>query len=112
MGTSRQSEAVHDLVVELDDETPSPIRDLHDTLENCENRNIMEVFHDAQQSFDTAANAFSSGMGKNPLLQIGIGKEPSRPNLSEELKIIEFCFNFNGRKFWPIGVHDECRKNL
>jgi arginine decarboxylase len=39
-----------------------PLRDLKTTLEELTLRNLMESYHDAQQSFDMAINAFASGM--------------------------------------------------
>ena len=38
-----------------------PLVDLHETYQNINVRNLLESFHDAQQSLDTALNLFASG---------------------------------------------------
>ncbi len=46
---------------EFGDEVEQPLIDLRETLKSLSNKNLIESFHDAQQSLDSALNLFSLG---------------------------------------------------
>ena len=46
---------------ELPDEVEQPLTDLHQTYRSLSTKNMLESFHDAQQSLDSALNLFSLG---------------------------------------------------
>jgi arginine decarboxylase len=46
---------------ELSDDTEQPLIDLLETYKNLSSKNLLEGFHDAQQSLDSALNLFSLG---------------------------------------------------
>ncbi len=46
---------------EVREDSPQPVLDLHATLADLSLRNVLESFHDAQQAFDMAINAFATG---------------------------------------------------
>ena len=46
---------------EFNDEVEQPLLDLKDTLKGLTSKNLLESFHDAQQSLDSALNLFSLG---------------------------------------------------
>ena len=46
---------------EFNDEVEQPLLDLKDTLKGLSSKNLLESFHDAQQSLDSALNLFSLG---------------------------------------------------
>jgi arginine decarboxylase len=48
-------------VTEPAPDAEQPLVDLHETYQNINSRNLLESFHDAQQSLDTALNLFASG---------------------------------------------------
>ena len=56
-------EALH----EFGDEVEQPLIDLRETLRGLSSKNLLESFHDAQQSLDSALNLFS--LGYLPLVQ-------------------------------------------
>src|SRR5579872_1131375 len=48
-------------VPEISDDVEQPVTDLQETLRGLSNKNLLESFHDAQQSLDSALNLFSLG---------------------------------------------------
>ncbi|MFO0867590.1 MAG: biosynthetic arginine decarboxylase [Pirellulales bacterium] len=57
-GTNGKAAAVPD---ELPDDSPQPLRDLLDAYKNVTVRNVLESYHDAQQSLDTMMTLFGTG---------------------------------------------------
>ena len=55
------------LTLELPDDAEQPLIDLQETFRSLSNKNLLESFHDAQQSLDSALNLFS--LGYLPLVQ-------------------------------------------
>jgi len=51
----------NDVPLNLTDEAEQPLHDLLDVYQNLTVRNVLEGFHDAQQSLDMAMNLFSGG---------------------------------------------------
>ncbi len=59
LGVSEQ--AGHEHIAQLSPNVEQPVQDLLETLEGLNVRNLLESYHDAQQSLDTAMNLFASG---------------------------------------------------
>ncbi len=55
------------LTLELPEDAEQPLIDLQETFRSLSNKNLLESFHDAQQSLDSALNLFS--LGYLPLVQ-------------------------------------------
>ena len=55
------------LTLELPEDAEQPLIDLQETYRSLSNKNLLESFHDAQQSLDSALNLFS--LGYLPLVQ-------------------------------------------
>jgi len=55
------------LSLELPEDAEQPLIDLQETFRSLSNKNLLESFHDAQQSLDSALNLFS--LGYLPLVQ-------------------------------------------
>ena len=51
----------NDIPRQLADDVEQPLRDLLDTYQNITTRNILEVFHDAQQSLEQTMSLFTTG---------------------------------------------------
>jgi arginine decarboxylase len=51
----------NDVPKQLSDEVEQPLRDLLDTYQNITTRNVLEAYHDSQQSLEQAMNLFSTG---------------------------------------------------
>lgn len=54
-------ETVSGATEDADDDEPQPLTDLRDTHRNLSVRNVLESFHDAQQSLDTIMTLFGTG---------------------------------------------------
>ena len=59
LGVSEQ--ASHEPTSQPSHNVQQPVQDLFETLEGLNVRNLLESYHDAQQSLDTAMNLFASG---------------------------------------------------
>jgi arginine decarboxylase len=59
LGVSEQ--ASHEPINQPSHNVQQPVQDLFETLEGLNVRNLLESYHDAQQSLDTAMNLFASG---------------------------------------------------
>ena len=59
LGVSEQ--AGHEHIGQASPNVEQPVQDLLETLEGLTVRNLLESYHDAQQSLDTAMNLFASG---------------------------------------------------
>ena len=59
LGVSEQ--AGHEHIGQVSPNIEQPVQDLLETLEGLTVRNLLESYHDAQQSLDTAMNLFASG---------------------------------------------------
>jgi arginine decarboxylase len=51
----------NDVPLTLPEDVEQPVRDLLDTYQNVNARNVLESFHDAQQALDMAMNLFNGG---------------------------------------------------
>ncbi|MEW4528830.1 biosynthetic arginine decarboxylase [Maioricimonas sp. JC845] len=60
LGVSEQGNG-HEIPAEIPEEYEQPLHDLHAACQQVTGRNMLEMYHDAQQSLDMAMNLFTAG---------------------------------------------------